>query len=310
MANFFGRMSIPGWTHIYSGKVRDLYTPADASWHSGPEDLLVVASDRISIFDRVVPTTIPDKGSIVNQLALWWFERLRDVVDVHVMDKPVPDVVQGRALIARHLRMFPIECAVAGYMTDVQLREYEKFGTVGGEQMPKGLREGDKLPEPVFFPSLTGAAGEDDVDISFSKMVQKIGVDEALQLRSAALRLYHRGHEIANDSGLILASCKMEFGVSPDPGETGIVLADEVFTPDCASFWHADSYEPGRRQQSLGKQYVREWIQSDASGWSRTSGTTPPPLPQEIVQQTQERYLKVFEALTGLTKSPSGRDQE
>ncbi|QJC21236.1 phosphoribosylaminoimidazolesuccinocarboxamide synthase [Arcanobacterium buesumense] len=297
MVAFAGGVSIPGWSRIYAGKVRDMYIPIDQQWHAGTETMLVVASDRISIRDRVVPTIIPDKGEMLTKLTLWWFDQLKDIVATHVTPAQVPAEVAGRAMIVRRLRMYPVECAVAGYLTDTMLAEYHTNGTVNGIRLPAGLQEGDQLPRPLFLPARKGAVEADDVDITFEEFAYIVGLDVARTIRSISLDTYERGHEICAQAGIILASCKLEFGSSADAGDDSVVLADEVLTPDSATLWLTDDYAPGRAQTAMGKQFVRRWLLN--TGWDRDSGNPPPPLPQHLVNATQERYRTVVRMLTG-----------
>lgn len=296
MAAFAGGISIPGWSRIYAGKVRDMYIPIDQQWHAGVETMLVVASDRISVRDRVVPTIIPDKGELLTTLALWWFERLEDIVHTHVTNARVPAEVAGRAMIVRRLRMYPIERTVAGYMTDSLFSDYTANGSVNGIDLPAGLREGDRLPSPIFLPARKGAVGADDVDITFDDFAYVVGVDVARHIRATAIDIYNRGHEYCERAGIVLAACKLEFGRSTDAGDDVIVLGDEALTPDSSTMWLAADYEPGRSQTSMGKQFVRRWLMN--SGWDRDAGTPPPPLPQHLVDATRERYRTVVDLLT------------
>ncbi|WP_216380268.1 phosphoribosylaminoimidazolesuccinocarboxamide synthase [Arcanobacterium phocae] len=291
-----GSTSIPGWSRIYAGKVHDMYIPVDQQWHDGNETMLVVASDRISVQDRVVPTTIPGKGELLTKLAMWWFERLNDIVHNHLTGSQVPAEVAGRAMIVRRLRMYPVECTVAGYMTDTMLDEYQKTGTVNGIELPAGLREGDRLPSPIFLPARKGAVEADDVDITFDEFSYIVGVDPARLIRRISLAIYERGHDVYMEAGIVLATCKLEFGSSADAGDDEIILADEVLTPDSATLWLKDDYVPGRSQTAMGKQFVRRWLAS--TGWDRNAGTPPPPLPHHLVTATLERYQTVVKMLT------------
>lgn len=287
------------WTHVYSGKVRDIYVPADVSTHSGRDVYLIVASDRISAYDYVLPTTIPDKGAILTQLSLWWFDILADLSDNHVVSTDVPEEVRGRAMITRRLNMFPIECVVRGYLTGSGMAEYQENGSVCGVELPKGLQEASKLDFPIFTPAAKAKVGAHDENISFAQTVDRVG-GAAHELRARSIELYQRAHEIARDRGIIIADTKFEFGMAPESSDGGIVLADEVLTPDSSRFWHADTYKPGTVQPSLDKQFVRDWLTSPASGWDRKSGEQPPELPEEVVEKTRERYIQAYEALTGM----------
>lgn len=280
-------VSIPGWTHVSSGKVRDLYES-----ESG-EELLVVASDRLSAFDYVLDTPIPDKGKVLTQLSAWWFEQL-DVPN-HVVSLDVPEQVAGRAMRCKKLRMFPVECVARGYLTGSGLAEYRDSGTVCGLPLPPGLTEASRLPEPIFTPAAKAEIGEHDENVSFERIVGMVGEDVAHALRDLTLRVYRHAADIARERGIILADTKFEFGADTDGR---IVLADEVLTPDSSRFWPADKWVEGRVTSSFDKQYVRDWLAHD-SGWDRQG--EPPALPEEIVQRTRERYIEAYERLTGVS---------
>ena len=287
---------IAGATHLHSGKVRDLY-----ELQGGPHDghLLMVASDRISIFDFVLDSTIPDKGEILTRMSLWWFDQLADLVPNHVVSTDVPDVVRGRALVVEKLDMFPVECVARGYLTGSGLIDYRETGEVCGVPLPAGLVDGSRLPEPIFTPATKADLGEHDENVSFEQIVQTIGRESAEALRDLTLSIYSRAEQIARERGIILADTKLEFGARADGT---IVLADEVLTPDSSRFWPADAYAPGRpTPPSFDKQFVRNWLLSSESGWDRASNTQPPPLPAEIVASTRERYVQAYERLTGET---------
>jgi phosphoribosylaminoimidazole-succinocarboxamide synthase len=283
---------LPGWRHIYSGKVRDLYEPATP--HPRGDVVLVVASDRISAFDWVLPTEIPGKGAILTALSLWWFDQIRDIVPNHTVEAAVPDAVAGRAMVCKRLDMFPIECVARGYLTGSGLVEYRESGDVCGVPLPEGLVDGSRLPHPIFTPATKAELGLHDENVSFDKVVAEIGVDDATALRDLTLRLYERAHEIARARGIILADTKFEFGRDTDGH---IVVGDEVLTPDSSRFWPADTWEPGHAQPSYDKQYVRDWLTSPASGWDRNSGEAPPPLPADVVERTRARYLEAYDRL-------------
>lgn len=290
---------LDGWAHVSSGKVRDLYAPQDPSAHASGDVLLVVASDRISAFDHVLPTRIPDKGKILSQLSLWWFEQLGDVVPNHVVSLDVPEEVHGRAMICRRLNMIHVECVARGYLSGSALSEYRATGGICGITLPEGLREGDELAEPIFTPAAKAELGSHDENITFEEMRRREG-SLVPQLRSLTLELYGRARRIAAAQGLILADTKFEFGTTPDGSLTrGPVLADEVLTSDSSRFWDASDWEPGRPQYSFDKQFVRDWLLSPASGWDRHSDDPPPALPDEIVERTRDRYLEAFRRLTG-----------
>lgn len=295
-------MSAPdlaGWQHVYSGKVRDLYVPAPDS--ARPQDqVLVVASDRISAYDHILATEIPDKGRILTQLSLWWFERLDDVEN-HVLSTDVPEAVAGRAMICKKLDMFPVECIARGYLTGSGLIEYRASSTVCGLELPPGLLDGSRLDRAIFTPSAKAEVGEHDENISFEAVVDVVGPDVADRLRELTLKIYTRAEEIARERGIILADTKVEFGLDPATGV--ITLGDEVLTPDSSRFWDAATWQPGRSQPSFDKQYVRDWLVSDEAGWDRSSDTPPPALPQDVVEKTRARYVEAYEKLTGLTFS-------
>jgi phosphoribosylaminoimidazole-succinocarboxamide synthase len=280
---------VPGATHIHSGKVRDLYRLADGN-------LLMVASDRVSAYDFVLEPGIPDKGAILTQMSLWWFERLADLVPNHVISTDVPDHLAGRAVVCERLEMFPVECVARGYLTGSGLADYRATGTVCGVGLPPGLEDGSRLPEPVFTPATKAAIGDHDENISFDTVVGLVGAEAAATLRELTLRVYARAEQVARDRGIVLADTKLEFGARADGT---VVLADEVLTPDSSRFWPADRWQPGRAQESYDKQFVRDWLTSAESGWDRRSDTPPPRLPDGIVQRTRGRYLEAFERLTG-----------
>ncbi|MEU3846371.1 phosphoribosylaminoimidazolesuccinocarboxamide synthase [Micrococcus terreus] len=314
MAGFAAQtLELPGWRHVYSGKVRDLYEPEDAGAGSAEgaegaeaDTLLVVASDRISAYDFVLGTEIPDKGKVLTQLSLWWFEQLAEAGGAepilnHVVSLDVPEAVAGRAMIVRKLEMFPVECIARGYLTGSGLAEYHESGTVTGLPLPEGLMDGSKLEPAIFTPSAKAEVGEHDENITFEQMSERVGEDAADRLRTLTLAVYERAERIARERGIILADTKVEFGVDPATGQ--IVLGDEVLTPDSSRFWDAAEYEPGHAQPSFDKQFVRDWLTSPQSGWDRHSGQEPPALPQEIVEKTRARYVEAYERLTGRTFS-------
>jgi phosphoribosylaminoimidazole-succinocarboxamide synthase len=287
---------LPGFTPVYSGKVRDLYLAGDGS-------LLFVASDRISAYDWVLPTTIPDKGAILTQLSLWWFERMADLVGNHVLSTDVPDAVAGRAMLCRPLTMFPVECVARGYLTGSGLVEYRSAGGVCGIPLPEGLVDGSRLPEPIFTPATKAAIGEHDENVDFAQVERTVGAADAAALRDLTLAVYARAEAIARARGIILADTKLEFGRPGPDGPGGapgpILLADEVLTPDSSRFWPADRWQPGRPQPSYDKQYVRDWLTSPASGWDRSGDGPPPPLPDAIVERTRALYVRAYELLIG-----------
>ena len=290
MANVPPPPTLPGVTAVYSGKVRDLYEYPDGT-------LLFVASDRMSAYDWVLPTTIPDKGRILTAMTLWWFEQLRDLVPNHLVSADVPDAVAGRAMVTRRLDMFPVECVARGYLTGSGLTDYNATGAVCGITLPAGLVDASRLPEPIFTPATKADLGEHDENVDFEAVVKTVGADDAEALRALTLQVYARAEEIARSRGIIVADTKFEFGRHPVSGE--IVLADEVLTPDSSRFWPADVWQPGHAQPSFDKQYVRDWLTSSASGWDRHSGEAPPPLPDDVVAQTRAKYVEAYERLTG-----------
>ena len=285
---------LPGWRHVYSGKVRDLYRPADGT---GEGTVLVVASDRISAYDHVLASEIPDKGKVLTALSLWWFEQLADIVPHHVLSTDVPAAVAGRAMVCRELEMFPVECVARGYLTGSGLAEYRQTSTVCGIELPPGLVDGSRLAGPVFTPATKAALGEHDENVTFEHVVATVGADAAAQLRELTLAVYRRAEGVARERGIVLADTKLEFGTAD--GRT--VLGDEVLTPDSSRFWPAESWEPGRAQPSFDKQFVRDWLTSPASGWDRTGDAEPPALPAEVVERTRARYVEAYERLTGTT---------
>jgi phosphoribosylaminoimidazole-succinocarboxamide synthase len=285
---------IKGFRHIYSGKVRDLHESPDGN-------LLVVASDRISAFDHVLPTPIPDKGRILTAMSLWWFEQLADIVPNHVISTDVPDEVRGRAMLCQRLEMLPVECVARGYLTGSGLLDYRSSGHVCGNPLPDGLLDGSRLPQPIFTPATKAAVGEHDENITFETVADIIVARRAIRLSALTLRIYQVADSIAASRGIILADTKFEFGVVPDDASDTFVLGDEVLTPDSSRFWPADQWQPGRPQPSFDKQYVRDWLTSPESGWDRSSDEQPPVLPDEVVERTRERYIEAFERLTGRT---------
>jgi phosphoribosylaminoimidazole-succinocarboxamide synthase len=282
---------LPGYRHVYSGKVRDLYEPLDDASH-----LLVVASDRISAYDHVLSTVIPDKGRILTAMSLWWFDQLADLVPNHLADGAVPAAVRGRASLVRRLDMFPVECVARGYLTGSGLVEYRAGGAVCGVPLPAGMAEGSRLPEPIFTPATKAELGDHDENVTFEQVAATVGADVAATLRALTLAVYGRAESIARERGVLLADTKLEFGRD----EAGaVVLGDEVLTPDSSRFWPADRWEPGHAQPSFDKQVLRDWLTSPASGWDRASDVPPPPLPDDVVARTREAYLEAYRRLTG-----------
>jgi phosphoribosylaminoimidazole-succinocarboxamide synthase len=290
--NLHDAPAIEGATHLHSGKVRDLYR-LESGAYAGR--LLMVASDRISAYDFVLETTIPDKGEILTRMSLWWFEQLADIVANHVVSTDVPDVVRGRALVCEPLDMFPVECVARGYLAGSGLADYRATGSVCGIPLPEGLNDGSRLPEPIFTPATKAELGEHDENVSYDAVVDTVGAEDAAALKGLTLAVYSRAEELARSRAMLLADTKLEFGRSDD----GIVLADEVLTPDSSRFWPADEWRPGRTQPAFDKQIVRDWLTGPESGWDRTSGEPPPPLPEQVVELTRSRYVEAYERLTG-----------
>jgi phosphoribosylaminoimidazole-succinocarboxamide synthase len=311
-------LDLPGWTHVYSGKVRDLYRPASPTEPGGGDRMLVVASDRVSAFDHVLSPGIPGKGVLLTTLSLWWFDQLagadggpgipNHLAASHVLTlgadgeantaddvvNLIPDAVAGRAMIVRSLEMLPIECVVRGYLTGSGWKEYQVSQTVCGIALPAGLQDGDRLPEPIFTPAFKAPMGEHDENISFARTEQIVGTERAAQLRDASLEIYRRAAATAEAAGLILADTKFEFGVDDDGVLT---LADEVLTSDSSRYWDAAAWAsgttPAERMASFDKQIVRDWL---AASWDQTG--TPPELPAEIVERTAAKYRELLEKLT------------
>jgi phosphoribosylaminoimidazole-succinocarboxamide synthase len=279
--------------HVYSGKVRDLYEAIDGR-------LLFVASDRISAYDWVLPSQIPDKGRILTAMSMWWFDRLQGILPNHVLSTNVPDQVRGRATYCEKLEMLPIECVARGYLAGSGYSDYLREQSICGNGLPPGLKEGAKLPKPLFTPATKAAIGDHDVNVTFDEVITSIGMEEAQQLKRFTLWVYEVAAEIALGRGLILADTKFEFGLGiVGANKNQIVLADEVLTPDSSRYWPADQWQPGHPQPSYDKQYVRDWLTSPASGWDKNSGEAPPELPDEIIAKTRDRYVEAYEKLTG-----------
>lgn len=277
---------------LHAGKVRRLYDLPDAD---GVGRMLMVATDAISAYDHVLTTTIPDKGAVLNQLSLWWFDQLSGVIDNHVLSTQVPEAVRGRAVVVEKLAMVPVECVARGYLTGSGWAEYQQTQSVCGVALPAGLRDGDQLPEPIFTPAVKAPLGEHDENVDYATVVTLHGETVAAQLCDATLAIYTRAEQIARDRGLILADTKFEFGYR---GDGALVLADEVLTPDSSRFWDADGYAPGEALPSFDKQYVRDWLTKE-SGWDRHGADAPPALPAEVVDATRARYVEAYERLTG-----------
>lgn len=270
---------------VHSGKVRDLYADGD--------DLIMVASDRVSVYDVVLPTPIPDKGAVLTRLSLWWFDQLADIVPNHVVSyADVPPQWVGRAIRCRRLDMVKVECVARGYLTGSGFAEYTKIGAVCGVALPLGLVESDRLPEAIFTPTTKAPIGDHDAAMTYQDVIAQEGEADARALRDTTLEIYRRGAEMARERGIIIADTKVELGRDRDGG---FVLADEVLTPDSSRFWDAATWAPGRPQDSLDKQIVRDW--ATGTGWDKTP--PGPAVPEEIVAKTRSRYIEVYERITG-----------
>jgi phosphoribosylaminoimidazole-succinocarboxamide synthase len=268
-----------------SGKVREIYE-LDG-------DLIMVASDRISVYDVVLPTPIPDKGAVLTQMSLFWFGLTEDICPNHFLSEDVPAEAAGRGMRVRKLKMYPVECVVRGYLSGSGWREYRESGAVCGIELPEGLRESDQLPEPIFTPATKAELGEHDENIDFDRAAEAVGSRPLMEeLRRVSIEIYRRGAEHAAEHGIILADTKFEFGSAPG---AEVVLADEVLTPDSSRFWPTDRYEPGRAQPSFDKQYVRDY--SDSIGWDHAP--PGPELPEGVVQNTRAKYIEAYERITG-----------
>ncbi|QEU93325.1 phosphoribosylaminoimidazolesuccinocarboxamide synthase [Streptomyces kanamyceticus] len=285
-------LEVPGLVHLHTGKVRELY-------QNEAGELVMVASDRLSAYDWVLPSEIPDKGRVLTQLSLWWFDQLADLVPNHVLSTDLPAGAPadwaGRTLVCKSLEMVPVECVARGYLTGSGLLEYDESRTVCGLALPEGLVDGSELPAPIFTPAAKAAVGEHDENVSYEEVARQVGAETAAQLRQTTLAVYGRALDVARERGLILADTKFEFGFE---GER-LILADEVLTPDSSRFWPADLWEPGHAQPSYDKQFVRNWLTSPASGWDRKSEQPPPALPQDVVDATRAKYIEAYERLTG-----------
>ncbi len=294
MENTVYQTEIKGFPLLKRGKVRDIYDLGDS--------LLIVATDRISAFDVVLPTPIPEKGKILTLMTLFWLDFLKDIVENHLITadtkdypdelKPYEDLLSQRSMIVKKAEVIPVECIVRGYITGSAMKEYKKTGKVCGIKLPEGLKEADKLPEPIFTPSTKAEEGH-DINITFEEMVKLVGKETAETLKEISLKLYTKAGDYAESKGIIIADTKFEFGIA----DGKIILVDEVLTPDSSRFWPKDEYEPGRPQKSFDKQFIRDWLKSVS--WK--DGTPPPPIPPEIVSKTREKYLEALYRLTGKT---------
>ncbi|MGW3469284.1 phosphoribosylaminoimidazolesuccinocarboxamide synthase [Saccharopolyspora sp. NPDC000995] len=285
-------VALADYPQIAAGKVRQLHAVDD-------EHLLLVASDRISAYDHVLDTPIPDKGRVLTAMSVFWFELLADVTPNHLVtadDPRIPAEVRGRALLVKRLEMLPVECVARGYLTGSGLADYQRTGAVCGVQLPAGLTEASELPEPIFTPATKAEIGEHDENVSFEAVAAQLGAERAAELRDLTLRVYRQAAEHTRGRGVILADTKFEFGLASDGS---LVLGDEVLTPDSSRYWPADGYEPGKVQASFDKQFVRNWLTSPASGWDRVADTPPPPLPDDVVDATRARYVEAYERITG-----------
>jgi len=280
---------VAGLRHLYSGKVRELYQLADGT-------LMLVATDRISAYDHVLPTLIPDKGKILTQLSLWWFEQLADLVPNHLLDVPVPARFAGRAVACQRLSMIGVECVARGYLAGSGWRDYQRTGAVCGVTLPAGLTEGDRLPEPIFTPATKAQSGH-DINISEADAARLVGRAVLDKVKALTLRIYAEGAAYADTLGIIIADTKLEFGILPGAGrpEDRIILIDEVLTPDSSRFWPRDGYEPGGAQPSFDKQFVRDYLESIK--WNKLPPV--PSLPPDVIEKTRDKYLEAYRRLTG-----------
>ena len=285
------RPELSSYNHLSAGKVREIY-------EIDPETLLLVVSDRISAFDHILETPIPDKGRVLTAMSVFFFDEIDfpNHMAGPADDERIPEERLGRALVCKKLDMLPFECVARGYLTGSGLVEYKENGTVCGIELPEGLVEGSKLPEPIFTPATKAELGEHDENVSFDAVVESLGQKRAEELRDATLRIYSQAAELAAKRGIILADTKFEFGLDSDGN---LVLADEVLTPDSSRYWPADSYQEGSVNPSFDKQYVRNWLTCSKSGWKKDEGTPPPALPGSVVEATRERYVEAYERLSG-----------
>src|SRR4051794_8630234 len=284
--------------HIASGKVREMYAIGD-------DHVLIVATDRISAYDFILPTQIPDKGAVLTAMTLWWLEQLADVVPNHLVAASVADypddlhkyadALRGRSMLCRRLEMFPIECVARGYLAGSGWTDYQATGAVCGHELPAGLQDGSPLPRPIFTPATKATSGH-DLNITVAEAADLIGVEAANEIERLTLAMYMRAVELGRKRGIIIADTKLEFGRDADGT---IVVGDEVLTPDSSRFWPSATWQPGGAQPSYDKQYVRDWLTSPASGWDKDSGNQPPPLPPDVVAKTREKYVEAYEELTG-----------
>ncbi|ODR04010.1 phosphoribosylaminoimidazolesuccinocarboxamide synthase [Mycobacterium sherrisii] len=291
------RPALSDYQHLASGKVRELY-------RVDGEHLLLVASDRISAYDFVLDSTIPDKGRILTAMSVFFFGLVSELTGTpnHLAGPPddprIPDEVLGRALVVRQLEMMPVECVARGYLTGSGLLDYQATGQVCGIELPPGLVEASKFAEPLFTPATKAALGDHDENIAFERVVELVGADRANQLRDRTLQIYASAADHALTRGIIIADTKFEFGTDPDGN---LLLADEIFTPDSSRYWSAEDYRVGVVQTSFDKQFVRNWLTSPESGWDRHGAIPPPPLPPQIIDATRDRYINAYERISGLS---------
>ncbi|MCS4490292.1 phosphoribosylaminoimidazolesuccinocarboxamide synthase [Corynebacterium sp. ES2794-CONJ1] len=285
------RPELSQYKHLSAGKVREIYEIDEAT-------LLLVASDRISAYDHVLDSEIPDKGRVLTAMSMYFFDNIdfpNHVVGA-IDDERIPEDVLGRAMICRKLEMLPFECIVRGYLTGSGLSEYKNAGSICDVELPAGLVEASHLPEPIFTPATKAEKGDHDENVSFDRVVARLGIERATELRDASISIYQRAAELALEKGLILADTKFEFGLDADGN---VVLADEVLTPDSSRYWPASTYQEGQAQPSFDKQFVRNWLTGPKSGWSTDSNQAPPSLPGSVIEATRERYVEAFERITG-----------
>lgn len=287
------RPSVESYQHVASGKVRELYAIDD-------ETLLMVSSDRISAYDHILSTPIPDKGRVLTAMTFFWFDALG--VPNHLAggpdDERIPADLVGRSMVVRRLPMLPVECVARGYLTGSGLLDYQASGAVCGIALPDGLGEASQLPEPIFTPASKADLGDHDENIDYETVVGKVGAEVAEAARAATLEIYSRGSDLAAQRGIILADTKFEFGTAADGS---LVLADEVMTPDSSRYWDATTYRPGEVQPSFDKQIVRNWLTGPDSGWDRRADGPPPPLPADVAERTRARYIEAYERISGLS---------
>lgn len=289
----------PGWTRSYCGKVRDMFVATSPESGVATDAVLMVASDRISAFDRIIPTDIPRKGEILTQITLWWIRKIEDKVPHHVLSSQVPADVSRRAIVCRRISMIPVECLVRGYIIGAVWDEYKEKQSVGGEPIPPGIEPYAKLPQPIFTPFRKGIArGEHDESVTFSQLEQEVGVTLAEQIKQKSLEIYTLAAEVAEEHNLILADTKFEFGHSAEEGNT-LFLGDEVLTPDSSRYWILENYQSGVEPEHYDKQFVRNYLLSEECEWDPEGELQPPPLPKTIAGETLQRYREVYRRLTG-----------